>query len=799
NPSATGTMEDQKTTYSWPEPLFANQFVCDGYEFVGWSRTAGGNVEFTDRQIIKDLSKIKDDVVSLYAVWTEKGVSKNYWTANWDWAPDHSYATLYLTNVNNGSTVTFKVDSTSTTTKIGTDTRTTYFVECTFNGEKYTDSYTTINGEEVTTDAFSYTGVDGPYTYTGKAIKLDDLKVYWGESILVEGTDYSLKYKNNINAGIATVTIAGKGQFDKAFDETIPFVIEQADISGDDFAVDNPVILDTAKVADPKLMFGKAAVNKKLYTVRYSEGAVTKQIPVAGQKAPADVYTGTIEPLPGGNFTGEREFTLTVIKSGEAISASKLKVKFDKTTAIKQEQVDSADGYIPTFTVSNGKDKVTSDNNTKSAKEATFDDLFTVEYLNNHSAGTATVIITAADGCELGGKKVVGSIKKTFNIPGAKFSKEQKKAFNAIKNKTVPYTGYAYDLEGVLNALCEETHIYNPYEYVPGLEYERDWNVSAYAKNIKKGTMTITITGSGIYKDTVKVPVKIGAYTDYAVSFDGLIDSNYVPSAGDPNDPENEPFRTPNEVSYKAGGTTVTGLTVRALDGDYFLREGVDYTVSYENNKMLYSDAKNKKKVAYLVIKGKGNYGTKKIAFTVVPNDFNEYSLYVVPNEILEKQKVATATAISNGKAKAPAVYDAVTGKKLTAGKDFGFRYEDFDPATSSFPVVITGLNSTYCGEAVFAGYHVYGAKLVGSGKKANIALSPMLKKYYTGKPITLDAYDFDWTPDKAQYGEDFEIIGYKNNIKAGNASVTVKAIGDRFGGTVTLKFKINKAKKIEN
>ena len=38
----------------------------------------------------------------------------------------------------------------------------------------------------------------------------------------------------------------------------------------------------------------------------------------------------------------------------------------------------------------------------------------------------------------------------------------------------------------------------------------------------------------------------------------------------------------------------------------------------------------------------------------------------------------------------------------------------------------------------------------------------------------------------------DFEIVGYKNNTKKGNAEVTIRGIGN-YGGTKTVKFKIAK------
>ncbi|MBR5977111.1 MAG: hypothetical protein IK046_04900, partial [Clostridia bacterium] len=48
--------------------------------------------------------------------------------------------------------------------------------------------------------------------YTGKALTPTPAVIYDGET-LVNGTDYKISYKNNKNAGTATVTITGIGDF----------------------------------------------------------------------------------------------------------------------------------------------------------------------------------------------------------------------------------------------------------------------------------------------------------------------------------------------------------------------------------------------------------------------------------------------------------------------------------------------------------------------------------------------------------------------------------------------------------
>ena len=59
----------------------------------------------------------------------------------------------------------------------------------------------------------------------------------------------------------------------------------------------------------------------------------------------------------------------------------------------------------------------------------------------------------------------------------------------------------------------------------------------------------------------------------------------------------------------------------------------------------------------------------------------------------------------------------------------------------------------------------------------------------YTGTAITPSEED-DFSGLKV--GEDFVIVGYKNNIKAGNATVVIKGVG-KYGGSANIKFTIKK------
>ena len=92
------------------------------------------------------------------------------------------------------------------------------------NGEKRTDFSVRYNTDSDSLDIWvpisiirlpiSEAAVSGTVakTYTGKAQTQSPTVVY-EDSELTEGTDYTISYKNNINAGTATMTITGAGDF----------------------------------------------------------------------------------------------------------------------------------------------------------------------------------------------------------------------------------------------------------------------------------------------------------------------------------------------------------------------------------------------------------------------------------------------------------------------------------------------------------------------------------------------------------------------------------------------------------
>ena len=67
--TGSGSMSNQTMTYDTAANLTANTFIKDKYTFKGWATTAGGAVEYTDGQSVKNLTATDGATINLYAVW----------------------------------------------------------------------------------------------------------------------------------------------------------------------------------------------------------------------------------------------------------------------------------------------------------------------------------------------------------------------------------------------------------------------------------------------------------------------------------------------------------------------------------------------------------------------------------------------------------------------------------------------------------------------------------------------------------------------------------------------------------
>ncbi len=665
------------------------------------------------------------------------------------------------------------------------------------------------------------------YTYTGKAVT-PSFRVYDGRKLLTEKKDYTVSYKNNINAASAadgkkapTITVKSTGNYQGTATGT--FTIKPASLGENEqrFQADDlylaaptgkkpkgikavPVVTDN----------GKKLSENKDYTVNH---VTLNEQNSENKNANSYVNSGkyTIEIVGKGNYTGTRQITVTLA------DVAKEQILMSKVTVAKVPDVtydanfcegNNAKGMTPALTVTygSGKNKVTlykegdvnAAGETVSAENADY----TVTWINNRYVGTATVVLTGTgkileDGTASG--TYFGEKRITFRIKGTALSANMVSWADGSKNVSVVYNGEEQEprvrvslqkkVKGKDGKMVTQTTYLREYD-----EYAQygDYKVS-YLKNVDAGTATVVITGAGGYTGTVKKTFKIKQADLAAEGTEakiGVADS--IPFA-------------------KNGAKPAIVVTAKMANGNTVtLKEGKDYTITYANNKAV-SEGKNltEKKLPLITVKGKGNFkGSVKQTFTITNK-----SLADAENPITVTVADVPANKSKGKFVSKPVVTDA-DGVKLKEKTDYTLTYSliteggavELDTKTgivnepgSVVRVTITGAGN-YQGEdsVLTADYRITEFDFT----KVTVKVVPKTLPYTT-KPVTLTEEDLILTmkvgtgkqavveelkliTDGDDTKDGYKIIGYKNNVNKGTAQVTLQGCG-KYGGTKTVKFYI--------
>ena len=634
---------------------------------------------------------------------------------------------------------------------------------------------------------------EGGYDYTGTAIK-PEMRVYDKNVLLKEQVDYTVSYKNNINANDAsvaakapTLTVTGKGNYTGK--DTKTFKILPLDISSPLFEAENISIASTGKAQKPvpTLYFGSRQLkNKTEFTYSYYKTDETSAAAGTDNAAPAlnaagtdnaapadgaeklasvtDTGTYYVELTGNGNFTGSRTVKLTVLPSAKDNPAVKLISKVTVARIPSQVYVTAnKNGVVtPEITVKDGKTVL---------EEGVH---YTVSYSNNNRVGTAFAII---EGIEEAGYS--GSRRVAFQITGTAISKAK---VTGLTGQTFVYNSEFHTPELTLTMKLNG-------EEKP-LTENKDYTVQ-WQKNQNAGTATVVFTGINGYTGTMKKTFRIQTF-NMAANADGRVEAKLVSA----------------EVPYAKGGAKPElSVTFKTESGEVLqLKEGVDYTVTYKNNKAL-NDGSNEKKLPSVTIKGKGNFtGTYKevLPFTIVAQDIGRLTLTAADKVYRNKGNVyATKVTVTD-----------LDGKVLNAGTDYEkallYTYKedtilddgtvrtagtvidkkDIIPAGTVICVTVTP-KGNYTGEPLTGEYAIKTYDISG-------AAVTIPAQIYTGRPITLDKTDPKQITVKVKGKvvdpDQFEIVSYQNNVAKGTATVIIRG-KDNYGGTKKVTFKIN-AKK---
>lgn len=288
-------------------------------------------------------------------------------------------------------------------------------------------------------------------TYTGKA-QTQSITVKYGRKTLKNGTDYTISYQNNINAGTAYVVIKGKGSYSGTVKKS--FKIQ------------------------PALIYKKCTFYK--IATQYYTGSQIKPVPTIRNGSTA-LKNGTDFTLTYRNNTNKGTAKVYIKGKGNYTGSC------SQSFTIAARPVQSLKITVPSVTY-NGKaqkPKVTVKYNNYTFKNGTD---YTLSYKNNTKIGTATVTVK-------GKGKLTGTRSVTFKINA-----------KPIKNAVISYnSSLTYNGSALSPAVTVK---YGSAK----LKKNTDYTVT-YSNNVKAGTGTITVTGKGRYGGSVKKTFTINKHS----------------------------------------------------------------------------------------------------------------------------------------------------------------------------------------------------------------------------------------------------------------------------------------------
>ncbi|MBD5508394.1 MAG: hypothetical protein HDR05_10205 [Lachnospiraceae bacterium] len=620
--------------------------------------------------------------------------------------------------------------------------------------------------------------VSNDLVYTGQKIT-QNLRVYHGETLLKEKTDYTLTYKNNVNAAewnttkAPSVTINLKGQYSGS--TTLYYTIKPLDINqidiysttgskspGYEQAVNYSKKLS---IPNPVLTFGKKklAVKKDFicdYTTPDTDyPALPTDYKNGDDYETGKVYSYTVEGI--GNFTGSFPMKLVILKD-KTKNFSSASIKLDKNKYLYSgKPLEKTDVQITQL-------KIGSENLTDTL-------LYDYRVYAYGLEGAYVEVYPSEEGVKAGYhgcKQVNLKLEGDRQIKEALLNEKYWQENILFSQKTVDKNGGMFQQGNSLLVFKTEEE-----PLTEGTDY-----TIKYSNAKKAGKVTVTFTGKGRYKGSLRKTYTITPNCDPK-------DLKITWGENVKKDQETGALT----ISYQKGGAS-PAFTVR--DQDYtILNSKTDYSVRLSGKKVPGDDP------LICTITGKGNYKgfTKTVEFTVTKADISKATLSVLdkPYDAKPDKWKSTVTVTD------------VNGKKLAAKTDYDrditYTYENMESNPIDVGTIVTvKVTGTgyYEGERT-ATYRIY--------DKANDISKLKVKiddQIYTGNEITLtkDHIHFYATNNDLKKGENelskscFEIVesGYKNNIKAGTAKVTLRGIGD-YGGTKTYNFKILKKPYLKN
>lgn len=224
--------------------------------------------------------------------------------------------------------------------------------------------------------------VSGTHTYNGSAIT-PDVTVIIGEKTLTKNTDYTVSYSDNVNAGTATVTITGKGDYTGKASAT--FTIAKATPT---VTLSTEIIFELYYTGEAQTLINACDTTGGTLQYKVDDGEWSTELPKATN---AGTYTVYYKVVGNENYNDVAEQSIPVTINKKYASTAKVELGEYNSVYDGNEKTPTVTVTLGAETLEEGKD-------------------YTVTYSNNLYVGKeAKVVITFIGNYE-------GESTKTFEI-----------------------------------------------------------------------------------------------------------------------------------------------------------------------------------------------------------------------------------------------------------------------------------------------------------------------------------------------------------------------------------------------
>ena len=661
-----------------------------------------------------------------------------------------------------------------------------------FTGNKqYSYSILKANFETLS-ERFNLNIENDEIVYTGENITLNfTLKDILRDINLFENEDFEVNYQNNLNAGKATLTITGTGNYAGEITET--FTILKKDIGSEDVVINKISNQNyTGLEVEPKITitYNGKVLGEEDFSVVYDNNIDI------GDNAKA-----TISGL--GNFEGNKEVYFTIVAT--VVSADTFDIILPNETVVYTGEEITFDEIEVKF--ADSEITLSSEN-------------YTVEYQNNLNVGTASVIVlfsgnysgTIVENFEITKKNIADEDVTIENIESIVFDGENHAVvpnlnFNG-STLTVNDFSYQYNTSNFVNVQTITINISGAgnftgstsvsYEIVPKKfdnsdETENDVVIEITSTNLtytgKDIEPNIIVTYGTIYLDEEDYEI---SYSNNKDAGEGTVSitaksSNYTASLSKTftiNKKQLE-YSMLGEISRYAYTGYEIEPEINMTFGEFTLQNTVDYNVDYTNN----INASDSAKVIISATEN-GNFdGEFEATFSITRLSLERAEVsgyqdeYVYQGKDIDLEFSVTVDGYfeENGE----------TLKTLQEGVDFELN-ESVDLVNVGHKnIVIIGINNFQ--------YQISFSFEIVAENLSNVSVEGFLDEmaYNHGEEvtqnITLKLGEIEI--DEASYS-----ISYGNNLTAGSeATLRITPANSNFTGEIVRTFTITKAKPVLN